>query len=236
MKKTNWSPARLIQLFQRYNSRYWKGKLSRYVVKIGDLSDRGAIGLCLFIEHEIVVDVAAHSNDAEIRSTLLHEMAHAADKSTSRYAHGDGFFEQIEHLLRQKAPISLTMAEMPGHKFPLAAVPKKFPLCRKAAVTLEGNRNRRLNRVLNECIVIEETDGDVVRRFEDAAMELTWKTAKSIIGRENGLIDIGGRATSAWAERVLKRGKRVFDNARRNHLACMKLQKQIAMLPVPKSE
>jgi len=111
-------------------------------VSIGDLSDRRAFGICDWKRHEITVDIAAHASDAAVRTTLLHEMAHAAETATSQYTHGDGFFQQIEYLLRRHAPISLEMSEMPGHRLPLAAVPKKFPLCRKAAAKLSAAKRR----------------------------------------------------------------------------------------------
>lgn len=140
MKKTVWTQWRLERLFRRYNAQYWDGKLSAYNVGVGNLSKHGAVGLCDWREGRITVDVAAHDDDRDIRATLLHEMAHAADRSQSRYSHGDGFFAQIEHLLQKGAPITVKMPEMPGHVFPLAAVPEKYPLCRRAAARLEKRR------------------------------------------------------------------------------------------------
>ncbi len=115
--KTTWTQARLQRLFERYDRRYWRGKLSRvYAVEIADLSKNRHLGICYRKTRKIVLDITAHSKDREIRATLLHEMAHAADKSKSRHDHGDGFLAQIEYLLRKRAPITLQMPELgAGH-------------------------------------------------------------------------------------------------------------------------
>jgi len=229
MKKTNWTEERLRRLFRRYNQRYWRGKLSRYAVSIGDLKEIHAVGLCKRAVHQVVVDIAAHDSDSEIRATLLHEMAHAADKSKSRYGHGDGFFEQIENLLRQRAPIRLSMPEMPGHTLPLVAVPKKFPLCRKAAVKLEAKRSAEVKRVMRkhkDKPIIQINAEYLIHAFEDAAMELTWEQAKRFIGQEYGLTDIEGRPITAWVRRLLPKARRAYNVARRDFLQDERLRKK----------
>jgi len=107
----------LQRLFERYDRRYWRGKLSRvYAVENADLSKNRCLGICYRKTRKIVLDITAHSKDRERRATLLREMAHAADNSKSGHAHGDGFLAQIEYLLRQRAPITLQMPELgAGH-------------------------------------------------------------------------------------------------------------------------
>jgi len=230
MKRTNWTQQRLQRLFQRYDRHYWRGKLSRYSVSIGDLKDKGAVGFCYRPLHKIVVDIAAHNSDAEIRATLLHEMAHAADNSTSRYAHGDGFFRQIEHLLRERAPITLKMPEMPGHQFPLSAVPAKFPLCRKSAAKLEARRAGRVKKWMKkhpDKMPIQITTDYIISEFEDAAMECTWAEAKYVIGTRYGLIDVEHRPNSVQNSRVLNRARRAFTKARREYFAARKREEQL---------
>ena len=65
----------------------------------------------------------------------------------------------------------------------------------------------------------------VVQDFQDAAMDLTWKTALLVIGKRYGLVDETGRPVSRWAANRLRKAKRSFDVARREHLAGEKLRK-----------
>lgn len=84
--KTNWTQVRMERLFARYNRRYWDGRLPSYAVAPERLD--GCVGLCDSKARKITVDVDAHRSDAEVRSTVLHEMAHVADTSRNRVSHG----------------------------------------------------------------------------------------------------------------------------------------------------
>lgn len=195
-------------------------------MSIQELKAQECLGLCLRARKKILVDTEAHLSDREIRETLLHEMAHAADRSKSRFSHGYGFFAQLEHLLRHRAPIGLKMTEMPGHRFPLSAVPRRFRLCYKAAVRLEKRRMAELGPKLRGKRVYTVSDEYILHQFEDAALELSWNQAKRAIGFEWGMIDVEGQPASAWARGVLERAKRWHDQVRRDYLAQKKMWKQ----------
>ncbi len=59
------------------------------------------------------------------------------------------------------------------------------------------------------------TDEDVLRRFEDAASELTWEQALLFVGLENGLVDEDGRPVNQWVRRLVARGRKAHSRARR---------------------
>jgi hypothetical protein len=166
-------------------------------------------------------------------------MAHAADDSKSRRAHGDGFFAEIEHLLEQGAPIGLNMPEMPDHIFPLSAVPKKFPLCRQAAAKLEAKRVseiKRLQRKHKGTIMTQDVAGAILLAFADDTMHLTWRLAKELVGKRYGLIDCEGRPADAKASKILAQGKRLHSLARRDYLAEKKTMEAWEMVkPLSKS-
>ena len=207
MATTKWTQNRLTKLFRRYNKKYWDSSLGEWTIIIKTL--KGHVGFCADKEREIWIDVAQHMTDLQVRHTLIHEMAHAADKTGSQIAHGYGFWEQIERLLEQGAPLNVSFPEMPGHTFPLSAVPRKFPLCRAAAERLEKARARQIERITRrkKLDVCEISDEEIIERFacEDAAL-LKWREVLWYVGTENGLIDVEGKPVSKWAERVIKKG------------------------------
>ena len=115
MKKTwtHWTQRRLEDLFQKYNGQYFGGSLRKWGAAIGRLDDMGAVGFCESKKKQLIVDTDHITSDAEIRSTLLHEMAHAA--APGRETHGYKFWEQIERLLQKGAPITLGFPEAPDN-------------------------------------------------------------------------------------------------------------------------
>ena len=122
MPKTVWTDKRLGRLYELYNQRYWKGKLPSYAVSIAAMEYWGQ---CFRERQSICIDIDRHKTDNQTRSTLLHEMAHAA--STTGLAHGYQFWAQIEHLLRQQAPINVSFSEAPGVGNVVDAIPKRCP-------------------------------------------------------------------------------------------------------------
>ncbi len=213
MPATRWTHSRLRRLFDRYNKRYWRGDLPTYRLESGHLPQ--AYGECRPNDKLIMVDVEKHRSDREVRATLLHEMAHAADRTRGALAHGYGFFRELERLLRAGAPIKLTSAEMPGHHI-LDNVPSRFPLCRRAAQRLERARRRQVERDaqgLDEQIV---TDDEIAGQFGyAAAYGLTWKRALLAVGAQWGLLDVGGEPSSARARRIIEMGEREHRKGRR---------------------
>lgn len=202
-----WTEYHLGQLFARYNRRYWDGRIPHYTLRIAPMAD--AVGRCDRRRRMILIDLARHESDREVGDTLLHEMCHAADRSGGRVAHGYGFFRELEMLLRKGSPIRLGCPEMPGVRFWELAVPKKFPLCRKAAERMGLAREREMEREITKGQTAHEvTDEEIIGRFDDAAVEgLTWKEALWAVGHENGLLDVGGRPIDAWARRLVRRGR-----------------------------
>ena len=63
------------------------------------------------------------------------------------------------------------------------------------------------------------TDDRIVQDFGDyEAAGLPWKKALVVLGLEYGLTDEAGRPVSAWARRIVRRGRRAHRQARRDHL------------------
>lgn len=102
MKRTSWTTERLQHLFERYNAKYWKGKLPRYrVINSKKIFDLAREGLCDRRAHKLFINVASHYTDLQVRQTLLHEMAHAATKG----GHGKHWLAEMERIKRLGAPI-----------------------------------------------------------------------------------------------------------------------------------
>lgn len=211
--KTLWSSRRLKRLFDRYNGRFWAGRLRRFAISAKELG--GPLGLCDSKARHIHIDVEAHRTDREVRSTVLHEMAHAA-AGRCRIAHGYKFWSEVERLLKMSAPIDVTNSEAPGLRILAGAVPKRFPLARLAVERLERARIKELEKQTFEDVE-EITDAVIIERFEEAAMTLyrkepteSWRTARWAVGLEYGLLDVGGKPRNSWAARVIAEGKRAF--------------------------
>ena len=96
---TAWTSARLNRLFATYNRRFWKNRLAAWRVDTsGD--HQGGYGFCDSRNKRIHVRLSTHSDDYEVRATLVHEMAHAA---TNTY-HGPQWRKEMERLRSEGAP------------------------------------------------------------------------------------------------------------------------------------
>jgi hypothetical protein len=230
MVKTVWTEKRLAQLFTTYNSRYWHGRLPSYAVHIDQpVSGEDWLGRCDSDKREILVDVEAHKNDREIRGTMLHEMAHVvAGPGRDGEWHGYKFWEQIESLLVQGAPITLGSPEAPHIRIMVGAIPKKFPLARTAMDRVESIHSRQILQLMKHYPAEQITSEEIVRKFEEAAMEMTWFQALRVVGDEYQLLDVGGRPRSTRAAGIIAEGKRKFNQMRREHLASEKLFKKFS--------
>jgi hypothetical protein len=141
--KTGWSSTRLPRLFERYNQKFWAGRIRNFTAAAKRLD--GPLGFCDSRAGEITIDVEAHHTDREVRSTVLHEMAHAA-AGRCRIAQGYKFWAEIEGLLRMGVPIDVTNSEAPGLRILAGAVPRRFPLAQLAVESIERARVKELEK------------------------------------------------------------------------------------------
>lgn len=188
---SSWTEQRLQRLFARYKRRFWAGRLPEVRVRI--LKLKNCYGECDAARREIRIDIDRHANnDREIRSTLLHEMAHVAGGRD----HGSKFYFRVESLLRQGAPITISFSETDGLQIVKDAVPSRFPLARRLLNKAHDRQQRRLESQAQRSI-----DGDVTLTDEDLAQEFSdseiaafpWKRALWIVGSRYGLLDVDRR-------------------------------------------
>ncbi len=99
MIKTAWTDRQLQRLFDQYNERFWKGKLPRYTVVATTLYNGG---LCHDEARKIFINIDSQESDRSVRSTLLHEMNHAACSSPD---HDKEWLGEMERLKREGAPL-----------------------------------------------------------------------------------------------------------------------------------
>jgi hypothetical protein len=215
---TQWHDARLQRLFERYNRLYWRGRLVRHRVIVSAI-EGPAQGQWTPRKHLIQIDLDKHRSDREVRSTLLHEMAHAAARSQG---HDVGFFAQVERLLRSGAPIAAGAPEAGNFVWRVAnIVPRRFPLlrarmeraAREHAKFLESfiaKRSHSVRRVTREEILAKFGDPEVA--------EETWQIARRFVGVRYALTDEAGRALSPSAGRLLALAQKVHRRARRSLL------------------
>src|SRR5207237_8193004 len=88
----------------------------------------------------IRIDLARHKNRREIRSTMLHEMAHAGVGVP--HGHGLRFFAQVERLLQHGAPIEVGTPETGRAEILAGIVPPRFRLMRQMIERAERRRAR----------------------------------------------------------------------------------------------
>jgi hypothetical protein len=223
--KQTWTELRLQRLFAYYNRRFWRGRLPTIHIRIRELMD--ALGRIEWEQREILIKVNAHKNDREIRATLLHEMAHLGTRR--KLGHGSEFWAQIEHLLRQRAPVTVGDAETPDVRILQNVVPARFPLARRAVNRSEKKRAREIEKLARKHKLPTQTitDADIATQFYDAAAEVTWRDALSIIGLEMGLLNVDGKPKDRWAAAVIAKGRRAHARGRRDHLSWTKAQREL---------
>lgn len=222
--KSTWTRQRVERLFAHYNKKYWRSRLPHVEIEIADL--KGVLGQFWTKERRIVLNVEAHKSDREIRSTLLHEMCHAATQ-TREGEHGYGFLQQVERLLGQNAPITVTGSEVTVHRTYANAIPRKLPRVREAMRKVEAQRARKVEAQFKCDNVKTTTPEMIIGDFRDAAMETTWKNAMCCLGIRHGLLDVGGKPNSRRAARILREGRKAFQRQRRKVLADRKFQAEV---------
>ncbi|MCI0617213.1 SprT-like domain-containing protein [bacterium] len=218
--KTDWTDGeRLQKLFAHYNGLYWNGRLKRYAVSSQKLD--GIYGICDHNARCIRIDIEKHKSDREVRSTLLHEMCHAAAGRKERYSHGSAFCEQLEMLLRAGAPITINFPEFGNRKF-LMAIPKQFKLVRKAFKPVEERYQRAIQKRVKKLIQRGEKPIDfediVFDEVSDWTMEgASWRQILFGIGEEYGLCDIDNRPHEIY-QPLFKQLYKTYRKARRQYL------------------
>jgi hypothetical protein len=229
-KKTTWTEEQLRETFARCNQKYWQGRLPAYRLVIATMPN--AMGLCESRRKVISIDVEQHESDRAVRSTLLHEMAHAAADIRGSRGHDLKFFAQIEKLLQLRAPVAIETAEAGGVRILANLVPSRFPLLKRKIDRLEARRSRAIEKFSAESDVQPQlvTYDDILRDFEDAAMELTWKQALLALGLQNGLVYETGEPLPG-RRRLLEEARRRHARARREYLQNMKAELYVRSLP-----
>jgi len=224
----SWDQTRLRRLFDRYDQKYFFGKLSHYRIVIASLEDH-LIGRCEFAKRTIIIDVNKHHSDRELRGTVLHEMAHAAALIPG---HGIQFFAQVERLLRDGAPITVTDGCHGAVRIMANLVPVRFPLLKRKVDRLEARRAKPFVELIKakRVPVHDVTEEEILERFcdIDAGAAMTWKNACVVIGIEYALTDDRGRPLTAFARRVIAKARSKHYRARRGF---QEDQKRWAALP-----
>jgi hypothetical protein len=220
-----WTDVRLQNLFSHYNRRFWKGKLRAFDVVLDDSMThcRGQID---FKTKRIRIKTAGQS-DRRVRSTVLHEMAHLA---AGRPGHNSAFFEQLENLLRRKAPLLMDMPENENRPI-LESVPKGFKRCRSALKHAYRRWYRSMKRELSKLTNVpkESPDSEIIGAFEGAGLDgVKWADARAQIGDYYGLHDIDGKPLGPKEEQLLNKGKRAHRWGRDLFLEGRRLKKKRA--------
>jgi hypothetical protein len=97
--KTEWTQQRLLRLFEGYNRRFFKRRLTGWKADLsGD--HPGEFGFCNEEAKRISVRSDTHASDQAVRRTLAHEMAHAS----SNPDHGEAWRLEMQRLRRAGAP------------------------------------------------------------------------------------------------------------------------------------
>lgn len=219
---TRWTQKRLVAQYQRYNQRYWDGKLEPYNIKIGTC--RRCQG---FVHHgslTITIDVADHVSDDDVRLTLLHEMVHVAVFDLP--AHSFVFWQEVDRILGAGAPPGLVFPVprqlrkiLRDHLRPVELYHCKIAVRKMAA---KHNRLRAQERKADREIRIEENlkkeYKEALDKFRVAAGSLTWTQALTRIGPEAGLINESGRPRGRRNAKSLAFMKSIFLRERRWHL------------------
>src|SRR6516165_10439346 len=226
MPLRNSKSGRLQRLFDRYNQLYWRGKLPAY--RVLDSKLESALGDCDWSRRRIIkIDVQAHASNRELRSTVLHEMCHAAAQERGSRGHDLKFFAQVERLLEKGAPITVNDPEAGGVHILRGLVPSRFPLLKSKIERLERRRTRPLEKSFasRPDLVRNVSNDAIIQEFEDAASELSWRRALIRVGLQYGLTDETERPLNSRASGILARARKIHARARQNYLQLRKFER-----------
>lgn len=209
-----WTKKRLLDLYQRYNRRYWSGELPLYGIEIKKC--RRCIGVTDHGSRTVVVDVDGHFDDDQVRLTLLHEMVHVAALDSP--PHGLDFWQEVDRILQRGAPPELLLPISRQLRAILRMQASALDLyyCKRAVRNLEA-ADRRLRQCEGES-ELEDRYWKTIEQFRTLAREATWTQALSRIGQRTGLLDGSGRPRSRRNANVVSLAKRRFQQERRWHL------------------
>jgi hypothetical protein len=229
-----WTEDRLHRLFEHYNRKYWHEKLSALKIVIGPLDS--ARGCWDPKKRVITIYIESHKSDREVRSTLLHEMCHAANPQSR--GHDVKFFAQFEKLLERGAPVGVGAPEAGGVMIFEGVVPSRFPLLKRKMDRAEARRRKPIDDLIRakDLTVIEISEEDILHEFKESAWELTWRQARIVIGLQNGLVDETGRPLNRRAASILKRAEHAHRRERRRYLDDQYARKLLASAPNTDSE
>lgn len=195
-----WTEERLAHLFSTYRDRYWPGRLRRVRVRIGaTVANPDADGEYDIRLGVITVDVERHASDYAIRSTLLHEMAHAAAGTRSR-GHDSLFLRELELLLERGARMEMGLPET-GNVPSLASVPESFPRVRRA---LARAYRQRVNADQDLPEYAFDTTQLCAAFQTIGATGATFPVALRRIGQRYGLVDVDGRMRDSFRPLLLE--------------------------------
>lgn len=198
----SWSEKRLAALFDRYNRRFWNMRLPRWPVR--DASLKGAWGQIVVAERVIRIDVTANRTDVNVRSTLLHEMAHLAgyDLEGGKVGHNSAFFTHVERLLKLGAPIRVSSAEN-QRRLDLDSVPRRFRRCRAAMRSEydEAARWREKSATAAAARGAAITTLDLSEDFYELGKNgIRWPNALLTLDTSFGLLDIDDKPLPRFAK------------------------------------
>lgn len=144
----------------------------------------------------------------------------AAHRNGSR-GHDAKFFEQLEQLLRKKAPISIADPEAGTARVQSELAPAQCPLLKRKMERIAAKQRKPVERFIKakKLKVRDISDEEIIREFEYLAFESTWKEALAAIGfKEYHLTDETGHPLNTRIERLLARAQKAHSRARRRHL------------------
>src|ERR1051326_1090404 len=102
-----WQQARLRRELAYFWNRYWLGRTLDYEISDAFFKkETRASASCYATARQILIDLTQHRSDRSVRSSLLHELCHAAAGPRSR-GHDIYFFREVERLLAAGAPIRI---------------------------------------------------------------------------------------------------------------------------------
>jgi hypothetical protein len=212
-----WTQRRLENLFQKYRNLYFDGHLKDWGAAVGGLGTESLLGRCDFEHKQLIVDTDRQPN-AEVHATLLHEMAHAA---SGRPEHGYRFWEQVELLLKKKAPVTLGRPESPNNRTFQGIIPKRLRLCSEAMKALESRRVKRLEKhiKMKGISTHQIADEEIKMRFRDVFYESFFDMSDAqivtAVAREYDLLDVEGKPKTVWAANLIAEGKKICRDLRR---------------------
>jgi len=147
-------------------------------------------------------------------ASVLHEMCHVA-QGRAAVAHGSKFLAQVESLLKQGAPISVSNPELGARSAIMEEmVPQRFRLVRARIREAQAREQRAIERRIKQIeaesgepmntVTWRDTLVEIETNFNDAASiyGLTWRQALLQIGGEYALLDADAKPLARLRKHV----------------------------------